>query len=591
MHRGMYSRFRGNEVPDVLVALEMAARSRKIHLVDLQKVFSWENWRAFQNVYGYEDKAQKPSAALDDLDLTARLADAKSVSRFMESVSELDTIIKMLNVLLDSANGLQAKFQFVRENIVSKLSKGVGSLPDELLAKVFQLAVWEEGREGGKQAVRISHVCRKFRSIALGTRGLWTTLFSGASEHQLQTFISRAGPNEEFHAFYHFSTKVRYVGSSFTSICLPIISRWKTLTVSQEAQDWYHEQPMYGGVAHIMGTLVEFIVGNNLQLPILEELKIDGSSYDRYSDSTRDIAGYLWASNLRTFRCSFFLPYLSTNISSVSTLVVRHSFIDRPLSFDFDQRSLITPLLESLLAMPNLISFELEAHDAERIARDIALPKLELPSIISFHLRLNHFPVLEFDPKGSCIAMLMGTLVMPSLEALAISVGMVDFRTYKNEVNTTKMSQSLDELSRKLLPDRLSGTAGSTSLIFNLRDDSYKSAKDVPSTNVGVFSVPLERIIRVHSVTLSSFVPVLLTDELDDGGVLSTIPNGSCLLRELKFIECENMTSVDLEYTVDSLESLGIWNYIERVVVQDCKHLVYDEVVDLVGEERLQYLS
>ncbi|KLO08298.1 hypothetical protein SCHPADRAFT_613782 [Schizopora paradoxa] len=241
--------------------------------------------------------------------------------------------------------------------------------------------------------------------------------------------------------------------------------------------------------------------------------------------------------------------------------------------------------------MRNLTSFELEAHDANEIACDIGLRKLELPSITSFHLRLNHFPILKFISEGSCIAMLMGTLVMPSLEALSISVGVVDFRTNENEVNATKLSQSLDDLSWALLPDRFSDSAGSTSLIFKLRDDSYNRSNDGPPADMGVFSIPLERTIHAHTVILSSFVPVLLTQEPDDGGALSTIPNAFFRLRELKLIECENMTSVDLENTVDSLKSLGIWSHINRVVVQDCKHLVYDEVVDLVGEERLQYLS
>ena len=79
--------------------------------------------------------------------------------------------------------------------------------------------------------------------------------------------------------------------------------------------------------------------------------------------------------------------------------------------------------------------------------------------------------------------------------------------------------------------------------------------------------------------------------ELDGGGVSSAITRESCRLRELNLVKCENMTSVNLRNTVDSLKFLGVWNGMERVVVQRSKHLVYDEVVDIIGEERLQHLS
>ncbi len=46
--------------------------------------------------------------------------------------------------------------------------KGIASLPDELLPIIFEFAVRAEGRMGATQAIRLSHVSRRFRSIALG---------------------------------------------------------------------------------------------------------------------------------------------------------------------------------------------------------------------------------------------------------------------------------------------------------------------------------------------------------------------------------------------------------------------------------------
>ncbi|KLO08302.1 hypothetical protein SCHPADRAFT_1001047 [Schizopora paradoxa] len=592
----MYSRFqlnrKGKEVPDVLLALEKAARAPNIHKVDLQQAFGWDNWSAFRTVYGRcggEDSSATPDS---DADMSIRIVDAESTARFMTSVFEVDAIVKMLTVLLEFANGLQAKFKLSHEHIASKLSKGINSLPEELLTKIFQFAVWGEGRNGGKQAVRLSHVCRSFRGIALEKPGLWTTLFSGASETQLETFISRGGPNQEYHAFLHFNPLINRHGQRlFSSICRPIIPRWKSLTLSQEYQDYYEDRASIGGVAWAMREFVEFLIKEGLQLPILEEMHIDGDDDDYYRD-VPDIEDYDWASNLRVFRCSYFLPDLSPNLTSVSTFVLTQRFRG------YSHPPTLKPIFDSLLAMPNLSSFDLELYDSDNTASDSERPWLLCPTITSFRLRLRNFDIFDFrfQAEDSCITILMDTLRMPSLEQVSISVGakeMIHLKDkLKSEANSNKWSRSLFKLSSTLLPKHFSDSTKMMSLSCKLECGDYADSclTYVPPAEMGLFNIPLERILHIRSVTVSSFVPVFFVQDPGDGGIPSSIISESCQLREFNFIECENMTSVDLEGTVDSLESLGVWKHIERVTVQGSNHLVYDEALDVIGKEKLQFL-
>ncbi|KLO08301.1 hypothetical protein SCHPADRAFT_1001046 [Schizopora paradoxa] len=588
MYRNTPPRLKGNEVSGLLAALEDAALSPNVHLIDLHKAFGWENWRAFKNVYGRGDK---PFAERDHFDLSVQLMNAESIARFTKSAYEVDTIVNILHVLTDFATGLQAKFKIPFQSLVSKLSKGINSLPEELLAKIFQISVWGEGKEGGTQAVRISHVCRAFRSIALGKRGLWTTLSSKMSGRYLETFISRAGPNEDFHTFYHSSTNIGAHMDSFEIICKPILSRWKSLTVTP-ASKWYDGKPERDGVATIIGVFIGFIIGSGLQFPALEELTIEGDRSDRYYDNTRNRASYTVAPNLCTLRCSFFLPYLSVNLSSVSTFILSHSFGgDRS---GFARAPSITPLLESLRTMPNLASFELEAYDANEAAYRTRLPKYEFPSIISFHLRLDRFPILDFRLEHSCIAVLMHTVHMPSLEALSISIGAAHFKTDKNNVDSTKWSQSLFHLSWLLLPDQFANSTLLTSLFFKVWDNSDYSGVDEPTAlpdDTNMFYVPLDRTLHIQKMVISSFVPVIFGQASYDGVFVTASYVESCWLQELTFVGCENMTLGHLKETVRCLDSLGIWNHLERVAVQSCKHLVYEEVEELVGKEWLQFSS
>ncbi len=49
------------------------------------------------------------------------------------------------------------------------------------------------------------------------------------------------------------------------------------------------------------------------------------------------------------------------------------------------------------------------------------------------------------------------------------------------------------------------------------------------------------------------------------------------------------MEKEDLHLSVQSLKDADVWNSLERVVVEDCYRLEYENVLAEVGEERLYF--
>ncbi|KLO08289.1 hypothetical protein SCHPADRAFT_944559 [Schizopora paradoxa] len=374
------------EISKVLLALENAAKLPNFHEVDLSDAFRKENWNIFQNVYGGD------KGFANDEDDRILLADATWPNRLKESTYETCNIYMMLKALRSAADELLLEFETSQERVAAvKRSKGMKSLPDEILSKTFLMAFWGQHshRASARQAMWLSGVSRRFRNVALGTRGLWTILSSSFSRLQLETIIARAGSNEGFHIFLNLdSSSVRL---KFFDICRSIIPRWKTLTLEHDKE---YGNDYHGALENLLRSFVE----HGLCFPILEELNVHGPYYGTLISP--EVRG--WAPNLRTLRCSFILLSLSSPIPSISTLVISTLVISSDvLHYLYASESPVQMLLGLLLKLPNLSSFELEAEGAHGEA-DIgaALPVTECPLVTSFHLRIQRIPKLDLPTVG-----------------------------------------------------------------------------------------------------------------------------------------------------------------------------------------------
>ncbi|KLO08292.1 hypothetical protein SCHPADRAFT_1001038 [Schizopora paradoxa] len=573
------------DVSAVLLALEKAARLPNFRRVNLHNVFQVENWEAFQSIYGSDKDPFADTCNNSD----GQVVDAVWVERLETSAHEISDAVKMLETLLKFASQLQEKFEFSRERIIAaKRSKGIKSMPDELLAKIFQFAVVDMEWEGGVQAKSISQVSRRFRNITLGMPSLWTTLYSRSPQSDVEMFVRRAGPDTEFQAFVHLNFKLQM--RQFMDICRPFISRWKLLTLIHDEKcrkRFFLSDGDSGDGDLTLGELFEFL-GDGPRLPLLEELitRAAGditSGLNTLVDGTLPSDTRVWAPNLRILRCSYFIPFPSSPLTAISTLFVRQNFPILLSSHD----SMLMKVLKLLLKLPNLSTFVLEAELIYGWSGYETFPVVHCPTIKSFSLHLPGIPLKKLQTKSSCIATLMDVLRMPSLEDYSVSIGISDYDEEDTDSKCAEWSKKLGYLSCALLPVHFANSTRMVSLDYHLWIDTYLPDEVPPASKT--LNLPFDAIARISSVTISSFVRVLFSQRVGEG-VQHGI-TGECRLRELKFTACEYMTSLDLQCTIDSLESYGVWSDVERVVVQDCADVTHEEAMSVIGERKLRYLG
>lgn len=498
-------------------------------------------------------------------------------ARFLDSRMEIGCIYMMLTTLLKVTDEIHSRFKSSQERLdTAQRSKGIKSLPDELLAKIFQMSVWEyhEHREGMKRAVQLSVVSRRFRSVALGEHGLWTVLDASSSKAQLKTFIARAGPNQGFQVSLRLNNHEQ--NRKFYRICHSTISRWSTLTLE------------YGDSGTDASTALEEIFGSfvegGIQFTFLNEMRLHGKKANHFVGLLPATIQSL-APNLHTLRCPNFLPSLSQPLLSVSTLVVSHS-----LQSGSGPASALQILLNGLLKLPNLLSFELEAHWALDAAPQQVLPVTECRSITSFQLVLPNVLILDTRIEDSCIAGFMNAVRMPLLEEYAVFVIPLGL---DGDEGDSKWSQATGKLSRALLPNHLSTSTRAPTVCYRLLSDSYSTLRRSPILpDRTELRIPLDRILCFPTLVLSSFNQILFIKEteVEDPDFERHVGEHRCL-QELKLIGCKNMTQAHLRHTIGSLEAVGAWSDIERVIIQDCKHLTREDAMDVIGEERLQYME
>ncbi len=254
----------------------------------------------------------------------------------------------MLGSLMKVALSFQKQYKPGVLSIISKLSRGMASLPDELLPIIFDFAVRAQGRIGSKQANSLSRVSRRFRNIALAERSLWTTLRSNASKEELQTFISRSGADLDFQVFVdvipEWSLKNR---DAFWDELRPTASRWKTLSVAEHVGRLREDgEPCF--------QLYEFFRAfEGMQLLRLQELFIKAEDCETFYRIP-----IAWTSpNLRSLRCSNYTPLASSStvFSSVTTCSLSLELSESEGHFNSAKA-----LLKSLLFLPSVTDMELE---------------------------------------------------------------------------------------------------------------------------------------------------------------------------------------------------------------------------------------
>lgn len=213
-------------------------------------------------------------ATQDDIRRVA--AELKDFKHMDEQFQKLSNCIKAIRITAEQR--LKA----------ARLRIGIASLPDELLANIFHFVTQEEdhkdvlsvvfrGFESFKSmflsAVKLSHVCDRFRRVALLTPSLWNGISDDMTPHMVKLSLIRSGRMPLDITFLSFqSTMDRfcfYNPKHFTRLVSKTSDRWRSLKI-------------YSSVG--IGIRDKEFSLKSLNLPLLTNLKIDSPSDRRRSE-------------------------------------------------------------------------------------------------------------------------------------------------------------------------------------------------------------------------------------------------------------------------------------------------------------------
>jgi len=478
-------------------------------------------------------------------------------------------MIPILDGLKSSITLLQQRFRRRLKPITSMLSKGIASLPDELLSPIFEFTACPG--EGTRQGVWLSHVSRRFRNVVLEARHLWTTLDGSATENELRACITRSGSETDLHVVIH-GTMSNTQFHDFLDVCLPMAHRWSTLTASSLL-----DVDIPYTVDALLLDMFDHRRQHELVFPRLQQLRVMqcrsgaiNTGVDTWS--TEQFIPSWITPHLRVMRCDEYIPVPSPSYSTLRKFTASFSLVTEEYEFQFQDLFLF---LTSLSAVTVL---DLAIRTSVNVLQPLHLTSTLCPSVTSLTLT---FPSSIF-PRGvdEVVYPFIHSLSMPELADLSTSVEL----RYDDLVDDPEDSNALRDLVLVLLPDpsthpRLTSVSIKLSHTNETKDWRWNRARDKS------LLIPLDMIPRVSTLSVTTFTNVCFSDPASRG-------NGRerAALRELRLLECEQLDLKSLETTIASLKEADAWDTLKSFKVERCRYfLEYEDVVKVVGEERLSF--
>lgn len=265
----------------------------------------------------------------------------------MEARSTLRNLKNVKNVLASLSSSLNETIMGIEEYIHPfERGKGLASIPDEILSKIFEHAEENLIRVRITTKEKLSLVCRRFRRIVLKTPRLWSHIDSLREMRYVRTCLKRsrsAGLSIKLSIGQNDERKLDRLLSHFAE-AIPHSSRWEHLDV-------YIGLTKTTSGIDLRKKILRSIISSDLHLPSLCSLRLDmdpnffsGAS----DDNTRHFYQNWDMPNLRFLEISIVpKPIIAPKLSSFR---LSGNFRDLPPSDKVRLRSFIAsfPTLQEL---------------------------------------------------------------------------------------------------------------------------------------------------------------------------------------------------------------------------------------------------
>jgi len=546
--------------------LREVEKASKWHDERLDIIFKEEDWELGQSF-----KKRSPSEILD----------ASSMWQLSRDHHRMGYVVSLLKSLVVSAAEQEKLLRIRLDAIASKLSKGLSSLPNEILGYIFKFAT-QHKIKGTRHAAWLSQVSRRFRGIVLGDRSLWSTLnlWYDTTKEEVERIVSRSGEELDLHVVVNQNDKIGGPDvCTFLNGLTHTTSRWRTFTVTG---DWIDDDDSIP-----MDVLFDNLIYayRGLTLPKLEEICISECHYDDFFNElvspARGFEVYFYRDNppwvtpnLHTLRCTDYIPYTPFPFTSMSLFALSLTLIPDELTDQFRK------LVAFLNAMTNLTDIDLglkNYKDAADELKETLWFILLCPAVTSFRLHITDFN--SSNGINRVLAPLITAIQMRSLERLSVFIESHDGDLYGSH-STGSDPPLLSYVLRVILPRPcIHSLLTSLDVELSLPKRESKAPETLHSANL---VIPLDRIPNVSSLTVTAFSGVTFSRQPSSRSVDK--------LLELQLRSCEDMDIKSFEATIQSLKDVDAWDKLDSIVVQQCDLLNCDAVSAVVGMKRLQFI-
>ncbi|THH01496.1 hypothetical protein EW145_g6901 [Phellinidium pouzarii] len=351
------------------------------------------------------------ASSLED---SSAFTETTELSRSRHALFQITKCRDTLNAIATSANNRLPVLRL--EYNESIFRRGFSLLTDDLVEHVFETLHLLDGDVDNRCSLKLSHVCRRFRSIALRLPTLWMNVTSHDDIDELQTYLSRSkdvGLRVILAcAFGGTECKCSKGFDSFLRTIVPHASRWKEFQIEAAPHQLWVYLPQLRLHCY------------ELQLPLLDTLVLahsESSISDLTTDFDEDLLHFYrtWSMpNLRHLKAYDFLPHVFMLHSNPFPQTLTFC------SFTLDNSDTELPRLMSFLAQqPSLHSLTIVMGAAllsnEPLINTVKLAHLES---LDVHINLDLFPVPDTSFTRLLVMQFFFCLDTPRLSKISINL-------------------------------------------------------------------------------------------------------------------------------------------------------------------------
>ncbi|TDL15725.1 hypothetical protein BD410DRAFT_87173 [Rickenella mellea] len=140
----------------------------------------------------------------------------------------LDDAMLCMEALVGTKSRLAKKIRGLKRRITPLvLERKIADMPDEILAHVFEAG--HQASDGSEFALRMSHVCHRFRRISLRIPFMWNRLSSRQHIDQTRAFLSRSANQDLQIEIFVISRHMQLQVHSFLELTGPHSDQWSRL--------------------------------------------------------------------------------------------------------------------------------------------------------------------------------------------------------------------------------------------------------------------------------------------------------------------------------------------------------------------------